>query len=80
MAGNDWIGGYLDAILDSGAGTDDFRRKSSAIEEDKEALAAAKYFVNEVTEVDDTDLYHTWARVKSCPRSLIHANGVPKQI
>lgn len=62
--GNEWIGGYLDAILDSGAGTDDISRTATAIGADKEALTAAKYFVNEVTGHDDAALYRTWVKVQ----------------
>ncbi|KAG8369632.1 hypothetical protein BUALT_Bualt14G0033800 [Buddleja alternifolia] len=74
MAGNEWINGYLEAILDSGA---------SAIEENKpppspvaSSVAAAvsvrervhfnptKYFVEEVvTGVDESDLHRTWIKV-----------------
>ncbi|KAI3470007.1 hypothetical protein Pfo_026670 [Paulownia fortunei] len=65
MAGNEWINGYLEAILDSGA---------SAIEENKPAPAVSvrerahfnptKYFVEEVvTGVDESDLHRTWIKV-----------------
>ncbi|PIN17952.1 Glycosyltransferase [Handroanthus impetiginosus] len=65
MAGNEWINGYLEAILDSGA---------SAIEENKPAPAVTvrdrghfnptKYFVEEVvTGVDESDLHRTWIKV-----------------
>ncbi|CAM6118363.1 unnamed protein product [Calypogeia fissa] len=65
MAGNEWVGSYLDAILDSGAGTDDISRTATAIGADKEALTAAKYFVNEVTGHDDAALYRTWIRASA---------------
>lgn len=69
MAGNEWINGYLEAILDS--------RGGGAIEDSKAAAAAAavnlretvhfnptKYFVEEVvTGVDETDLHRTWIKV-----------------
>ncbi|KAI8524426.1 hypothetical protein RHMOL_Rhmol13G0149400 [Rhododendron molle] len=65
MAGNEWINGYLEAILDSGA---------SAIEDQSKAVAVSlrergdfnptKYFVEEVvTGVDETDLHRTWIKV-----------------
>ena len=68
MAGNEWINGYLEAILDTGA---------TAIEEQKPASAAAaanltdrghfnptKYFVEEVVSgVDESDLHRTWLKV-----------------
>lgn len=66
MAGNEWINGYLEAILDSGAG-------ASAIEEQKPTQVnlrerghfnPTKYFVEEVvTGVDETDLHRTWIKV-----------------
>ncbi|KAI3798149.1 hypothetical protein L1987_33418 [Smallanthus sonchifolius] len=61
MAVNEWINGYLEAILDS---------KSSNIEENKVDLREqghfnpTKYFVEEVvTGVDETDLHRTWIKV-----------------
>ncbi|XP_073145578.1 probable sucrose-phosphate synthase 2 [Henckelia pumila] len=65
MAGNEWINGYLEAILDSGA---------SAIEENKPPAPVnlrersdfnpTKYFVEEVvTGVDETDLHRAWIKV-----------------
>ncbi|GKV28680.1 hypothetical protein SLEP1_g37699 [Rubroshorea leprosula] len=63
MAGNEWINGYLEAILHSGA---------AAIEEQKQAQVnekgghfnPTKYFVEEVvTGVDETDLHRTWIKV-----------------
>ncbi|KAK6161731.1 hypothetical protein DH2020_005112 [Rehmannia glutinosa] len=66
MGGNEWINGYLEAILDSGA---------SAIEESNKAAHAVsvrdrgnfnptKYFVEEVvTGVDESDLHRTWIKV-----------------
>lgn len=67
MAGNEWINGYLEAILDSGAG-------AGAIEEQRPAppvnlrerghFNPTKYFVEEVvTGVDETDLHRTWIKV-----------------
>lgn len=64
MAGNEWINGYLEAILDTGA---------TAIEEQKPTpvnlregghFNPTKYFVEEVvTGVDESDLYRTWIKV-----------------
>ncbi|XP_044478739.1 probable sucrose-phosphate synthase 3 [Mangifera indica] len=65
MAGNEWINGYLEAILDTGA---------TAIEEQKPAplnlretghnFNPTKYFVEEVVSgVDETDLHRTWLKV-----------------
>lgn len=56
-AGNEWINGYLEAILDTGErihdqgqiGVNDFK--------------AAKYFVQSVTGFDDSSLYRTWIKV-----------------
>ncbi|KAA8548384.1 hypothetical protein F0562_000068 [Nyssa sinensis] len=64
MAGNEWINGYLEAILDSGA---------SAIEEkptpvnlsERGHFNPTKYFVEEVvTGVDETDLHRTWIKLE----------------
>lgn len=67
MPGNEWINGYLEAILNSGGG-------AGAIEEHKPAPTVnlretghfnpTKYFVEEVvTGVDETDLHRTWIKV-----------------
>ncbi|KAJ7297225.1 hypothetical protein O6H91_21G000300 [Diphasiastrum complanatum] len=65
MAGNDWINGYLEAILDSGAGIDDHRTVQSLPSESRESAGfnATKYFVEEVvTGFDETDIHHTWMK------------------
>ncbi|KVI08252.1 Sucrose-phosphate synthase [Cynara cardunculus var. scolymus] len=62
MAVNEWINGYLEAILDS---------KSSNIEDssgvnlrERGHFNPTKYFVEEVvTGVDETDLHRTWIKV-----------------
>ncbi|KAK4266638.1 hypothetical protein QN277_027528 [Acacia crassicarpa] len=64
MAGNEWINGYLEAILSTGA---------SAVEEQKAVAAGVtegghfnptQYFVEEVvTVVDESDLHRTWIKV-----------------
>ncbi|KAJ4955671.1 hypothetical protein NE237_012454 [Protea cynaroides] len=64
MAGNEWINGYLEAILHSG---------DSAIDDHKPALVnlgerghfnPTRYFVEEVvTGVNETDLHRTWIKV-----------------
>lgn len=67
MPGNEWINGYLEAILNSGGG-------AGAIEEHKPAPTVnlretghfnpTKYFVEEVVRgVDETDLHRTWIKV-----------------
>lgn len=58
-AGNEWINGYLEAILDTGErihdqgqiGVNDFK--------------AAKYFVQSVTGFDDSSLYRTWIKASA---------------
>ncbi|KAL3677567.1 hypothetical protein R1sor_027515 [Riccia sorocarpa] len=65
MAGNEWISGYLDAILDSGAGSNDAKVEAQKLGADKDALTAAKYFVNEVTGHDDAALYRTWIKASA---------------
>jgi hypothetical protein len=67
MPGNEWINGYLEAILNSGGG-------AGAIEEHKPAPTVnlretghfnpTKYFVEEVVRgVDETDFHRTWIKV-----------------
>lgn len=68
MAGNEWINGYLEAILDTGA-TAIEENKTNAAERGHHLSATTpfnptKYFVEEVvTGVDETDLHRTWIKV-----------------
>lgn len=74
MAGNEWINGYLEAILNSGgAGVAEEQRPSSAaaaaVEPAEVGVRGAhfnptRYFVEEVvTGVDETDIYRAWVKV-----------------
>lgn len=67
MAGNEWINGYLEAILDSGAGAaaiEDQKPTPVSLATDRGHFNPTKYFVEEVvTGVDETDLYRTWIKV-----------------
>lgn len=66
MAGNEWINGYLEAILDSGASAIEDQSKSAAAASLRERgdFNPTKYFVEEVvTGVDETDLHRTWIKV-----------------
>ncbi|PKA60941.1 putative sucrose-phosphate synthase 2 [Apostasia shenzhenica] len=70
MAGNEWINGYLEAILDSGgAAVAEEQRPAAATAAAEVGVKGAhfnptRYFVEEVvTGVDETDLYRTWIKV-----------------
>ncbi|WOL18727.1 sucrose-phosphate synthase [Canna indica] len=68
MAGNAWINGYLEAILDSGGAVADDQKVSSPAMRDGGGggghFNPTKYFVEEVvTGVDETDLHRTWIKV-----------------
>ncbi|KAJ0086403.1 hypothetical protein Patl1_07305 [Pistacia atlantica] len=71
MAGNEWINGYLEAILDVGSGKrkmDDGKLKLSKFEESKQKegqlFSPTKYFVEEViNSFDESDLHRTWVKV-----------------
>ncbi|KAH7664119.1 Sucrose-phosphate synthase plant protein [Dioscorea alata] len=65
MAGNEWINGYLEAILDSGAVTVAEDHRAAAVSlTDRGHFNPTKYFVEEVvTGVDETDLHRTWLKV-----------------
>ncbi|PIA35968.1 hypothetical protein AQUCO_03400099v1 [Aquilegia coerulea] len=57
MAGNEWINGYLEAIIDTG---------TTVTEQPAPAVGfnPTKYFVEEVVSgVDETDLHRTWIKV-----------------
>ncbi|XP_061350177.1 probable sucrose-phosphate synthase 3 [Gastrolobium bilobum] len=63
MAGNEWINGYLEAILSTGASTID-EQTSPVTLRDGGHFNPTKYFVEEVvTSVDESDLYRTWIKV-----------------
>ncbi|KAH9725984.1 putative sucrose-phosphate synthase 4 [Citrus sinensis] len=71
MAGNEWINGYLEAILDAGSGKtkmNDGKFKLSKFEETKQKegqlFSPTKYFVEEViNSFDESDLHRTWVKV-----------------
>ncbi|KAF7121012.1 hypothetical protein RHSIM_Rhsim13G0116200 [Rhododendron simsii] len=65
MAGNEWINGYLEAILDSGASAIEDQSKAAAVSlRERGDFNPTKYFVEEVvTGVDETDLHRTWIKV-----------------
>ncbi|KAK2993273.1 hypothetical protein RJ640_022112, partial [Escallonia rubra] len=65
MAGNEWINGYLEAILDSGASAIEENKQVSQVKvRDRGHFNPTKYFVEEVvTGVDETDLHRTWIKV-----------------
>lgn len=68
MAGNEWINGYLEAILDSGASAIEEQQKPTAAPAvsltDRGHFNPTKYFVEEVvTGVDESDLHRTWIKV-----------------
>lgn len=64
MAGNEWINGYLEAILDSGAPAKDEQKPMPVTPRDTGHFNPTKYFVEEVvTGVDESDLHRTWIKV-----------------
>ncbi|KAK8952792.1 Sucrose-phosphate synthase [Platanthera guangdongensis] len=75
MAGNEWIDGYLTAILDSGAAMTD-NQKSIGLRE-RGLFNATRYFVEEVvTGVSEADLHRTWIRVNATRSSLERSTRV----
>lgn len=64
MAGNEWINGYLEAILDSGASAIEENKQTQVNLGEREHFNPTKYFVEEVVSgVDETDLHRTWIKV-----------------
>ncbi|GMI70496.1 sucrose phosphate synthase 3F, sucrose phosphate synthase B [Hibiscus trionum] len=64
MAANEWINGYLEAILDSGAAAIEEQHKPAVDLRERGHFNPTKYFVEEVvTGVDETDLHRTWIKV-----------------
>ncbi|XP_073003587.1 probable sucrose-phosphate synthase 5 isoform X2 [Typha latifolia] len=88
MAVNEWINGYLEAILDAGAKLREqtLPRLSSSSKppfddeldgegKDKAAYSPTKYFVEEVvSRFDDTDLHKTWVKVVATRNSQERSN------
>lgn len=64
MAGNEWINGYLEAILDSGAAAIDEQKAAAATVSERGHFNPTRYFVEEVVSgVDEADLHRTWIKV-----------------
>ncbi|KAJ7541756.1 hypothetical protein O6H91_10G074800 [Diphasiastrum complanatum] len=68
--GNQWINGYLEAILDVGTGIDEHRLPSkSPLAREVAATnssAVTKYFVEEVVATfDETDIHRTWMKASA---------------
>ncbi|KAJ4829474.1 sporulation-specific protein 4 [Turnera subulata] len=73
MARNEWINGYLEAILDVGSGLKNRHEvksripkleKISKVEKEDKLFSPIKYFVEEViTGCDESDLHRTWVKV-----------------
>lgn len=64
MAGNEWINGYLEAILDTGGAKIEDQKQSQVSLRERGHFNPTKYFVEEVvTGVDETDLHRTWIQV-----------------
>lgn len=66
MAGNEWINGYLEAILSTGASTieNNHEQKPTSVRGEEGHFNPTKYFVEEVvTGVDESDLHRTWIKV-----------------
>lgn len=73
MARNEWINGYLEAILDVGSnlkkrfdGKLSITKIDQEKEKDEKLFSPTKYFVEEVVNsFDESDLHRTWIKV-SC--------------
>ncbi|XP_004290259.1 PREDICTED: probable sucrose-phosphate synthase 4 [Fragaria vesca subsp. vesca] len=72
MAGNDWLNGYLEAILDAGSKSNtkkgsDGKQKIAKFEQqvkEEKLFSPTKYFVEEVVNsFDESDLHRTWVKV-----------------
>ncbi|KAG0501514.1 hypothetical protein HPP92_001586 [Vanilla planifolia] len=69
MAGNEWINGYLEAILDSGAGKGENQGPVGIRE--RGLFNATRYFVEEVVSgVSETDIHRTWIKVSATRNSV----------
>lgn len=69
-AGNEWLHGYLEAILDVGSSTNkkqDGKHRIARFDDkqkQEKLFNPTKYFVEEVVHsFDESDLYKTWTKV-----------------
>jgi sucrose-phosphate synthase len=80
MAGNDWINGYLEAILDAGSSSSSSSLSASKTVHPHHPIPApiaesgifnpTKYFVEEVVEsFDESDIHRSWLRVSKLPEN-----------
>lgn len=74
MSGNEWINGYLEAILDAGSKKTPFSYSSpeeAALAVTPSRYSPTKYFVEEVVNrFNDADLHKTWIKVQ-CSHTTI---------
>ena len=74
MAGNEWINGYLEAILDSGPGSIGDEQRPVKVRE-MGHFNPTRYFVDEVVSgVDETDLHRTWIKASATRNSVERSN------
>ncbi|XP_057453886.1 sucrose-phosphate synthase 4 [Lotus japonicus] len=84
MAVNEWLNGYLEAILDAGRSNikkrNDGKLKITKFEEEKDQrdetlFSPTKYFVEEaINSFDESDFYRTWAKVIATRNSRERSN------
>jgi sucrose-phosphate synthase len=78
MARNEWINGYLEAILDVGSNVTrkrqdgkqsvipKFEEKEKEKEKEEKLFSPTKYFVQEVVNsFDESELHRTWIKVRT---------------
>ncbi|GLJ47002.1 hypothetical protein SUGI_0992140 [Cryptomeria japonica] len=74
MAGNEWINGYLEAILDSGTGFAEESKPALTLRE-RGTFNPTKYFVEEVVSgFDESDLHRTWIKVVAMRNTMERNN------
>uniref|UniRef100_A0A0D6QTB7 Sucrose-phosphate synthase n=1 Tax=Araucaria cunninghamii TaxID=56994 RepID=A0A0D6QTB7_ARACU len=74
MAGNEWINGYLEAILDSRTTLSEETRPALSLRE-RGNFNPTKYFVEEVvTGFDESDLHRTWLKVVAMRNTMERNN------
>lgn len=66
---NNWIESYLEALLSQGLSTEHLKKASDAEEViskvDAERKVAAKYYVQQILEMDEVALWNSWSRLNA---------------
>ncbi len=67
---NRWVDSYLSALLGAGLSTEHFKtaaEQKEVAEDDADANIAAKYYVNQILNLDEESIQQAWLKVGAGP-------------